>query len=511
MSNVTVIQPTISDEKAKIRVAAYCRVSSDSADQINSFMAQVKYYEEFLSDSTTQQFVGIYADEGITGTRIDKRDEFKRLLHDCRKGKIDRIITKSISRFSRNTKDCLTSVRELKELGISVMFEKENIDTANMTDEMMITLMGGLAQEESVSISNNVRWGIHKQMQNGTFIASSVPYGYRLINKQLVIVKSEAEVVRSIFQMYLEGNGTNTISAELRSLGLIRKNSEWGKNAVRYILSNEKYIGESTFQKWYMTSTLPYRCKENKGELDKYNVTDHHEPIISKEVFQAVQKLIKKRGEVKVGNTYSQRPLSGKIYCGECGTLFKFKQRRTCGYWVCRRHDESAENCSTKQISELYIYSTFICLFNKLKQNYKQILLPLRSQLQELNLKKFSGNNNVLDIHKEIAQLKEQTHVIARLKTKGFLDDVKYYEQTNEITSKINKLQQKLRQLTQSDDEDDVIEQISLLISILEKDDNLLIEFHENIFESMVEKIIVKSQTELEFQLIGGIKFTEKL
>ena len=171
--NVKVINPTITEDKeSKIRVAAYCRVSTNSEDQQNSLMAQMRYYENFLADSETEILVSVYADEGITGTRMDKREEFQRMLKDCRRGKIDRIIVKSISRFARNTKDCLSVLRELKELGISVMFEKENIDTANITDEIMVTIM---AQEESSSISKNVRWSIRSKMKNGTVKFHSAP------------------------------------------------------------------------------------------------------------------------------------------------------------------------------------------------------------------------------------------------------------------------------------------------------------------------------------------------
>lgn len=176
------IQPTITEEKAvKIRCAAYCRVSSDSEEQLNSFMAQTRYYEKAFEKSDREQLVDIYADEGITGTREDNRDEFQRMISDCRKGRIDRIYTKSISRFARNTKDCLKNIRELKSLGITVLFEKENIDTANMTDEMMITIMGGLAQEESTSISQNLRWGIKKRMENGTIKMCKAAFGYKLV------------------------------------------------------------------------------------------------------------------------------------------------------------------------------------------------------------------------------------------------------------------------------------------------------------------------------------------
>ena len=174
-------------------------------------MAQMRYYENFLSDSETEILVSVYADEGVTGTRMDKREEFQRMLKDCRRGKIDRIIAKSISRFARNTKECLTVIRELKSLGITVLFEKENIDTANMSDEMMMTLMGGLAQEESISISNNVKWSYQKRFEEGEVKAFSASFGYDLCDGKLIINEAEAEIVRLIFNMFLSGNGYQRI------------------------------------------------------------------------------------------------------------------------------------------------------------------------------------------------------------------------------------------------------------------------------------------------------------
>ena len=247
MPTVTVIQPTIAEEKAvKIRCAAYCRVSSDSEGQLNSFMAQTRYYSQVFEDSETEELIDIYADEGITGTREDKRDEFQRMLKDCRKGKIDRIYTKSISRFARNTRDCLKNVRELKSLGITIYFEKENIDTANMTDEMMITIMGGLAQEESTSISQNMQWSIRKRMANGTYIVSHVPYGYTKSGGKMIVNPREAEIVKRIYEDFLNGKGLLRISNDLNA-GSIPKNSKgepWNKNVVRYVLTNEKFIGD---------------------------------------------------------------------------------------------------------------------------------------------------------------------------------------------------------------------------------------------------------------------------
>lgn len=513
MATVTVIQPTIAEEQnTKIRCAAYCRVSSDSEDQLNSFLAQTRYYEKAFENSETEQLVDIYADEGITGTCEDKRDEFQRMIKDCRKGKIDRIYTKSISRFARNTKDCLKNIRELKSLGITVFFEKENIDTAKLSDEMMITIMGGLAQEESTSISKNMRWSIKKRMESGTMKMCNSVFGYNLVNGELIINKDEAQTVKKIFEWYLDGYGSVIIAKKLNdmSIGKRGRSCHWTSYTIRTMLQNEKYIGDQMFQKRYTTSTLPYKNVPNKGELPKYYYTGRHEAIISKDVFDRVQELMKNRRKEKTyeikGNVLGQ-----KIKCGECGSTFRMKRCRDKIYWACRLHIDEIEKCSVKQIAQNDIYEAFIRLCNKLLYNYKQILLPLQTTLQDLRLRKFSGQTQVMDIHKEIAKLKEQTHVLARLKTKGFLDEAKYIEQTNELNVKISKLQSELKKLTRSDNEDETLEQIEMLTDFFEKREKPMTEFEETTFESIVDKIVVKSQNELEFHLIGGLKFKEKI
>ena len=354
MPTVTVIQPTIAEEKAvKIRCAAYCRVSSDSEDQLNSFMAQTRYYSQVFEDSETEELIDIYADEGITGTREDKSDEFQRMLKDCRKGKIDRIYTKSISRFARNTRDCLKNVRELKSLGITIYFEKENIDTANMTDEMMITIMGGLAQEESVSISRNLKWSYQKRFEEGTINVFSAPFGYKLSNGSLIINETQAQIVKEIFEMFLNGIGYQRISEICQN-----KYSSYKDNfsyyGIRYILSNEKYIGDSKYQKTFTTDTLPYRKLPNKGELIQYYIQATHKAIISKETFEKAQALIECR---KHKNIVSESPFSGKIICANCGTKYKRKCSGDKIYWVCRRHDNLAQLCTNKRIEEKF-YNT---------------------------------------------------------------------------------------------------------------------------------------------------------
>lgn len=220
MPKITIIQPTKPDDSGKIRVAAYCRVSTNTVDQHNSYTVQTEYYTHRFAVSDTEILVGIYADEGISGTGSAKREDFQRMLRDCRKEKIDRIYTKSISRFARNTKDCLRTIRELKTLGVAVIFEKERINTGKMSDEMMLTIMGGLAQEESISMSNNLKWGIRKKMQQGTYKIPCVPYGYVRVNGDIHIQQEQAEVVRQIFSLALSGCGAMAIADELTEQGI---------------------------------------------------------------------------------------------------------------------------------------------------------------------------------------------------------------------------------------------------------------------------------------------------
>ena len=409
--NITVINPIrIEEQEDKIRIAAYCRVSTDSEDQQNSLMTQMRYYENFLADSETERLVSVYADEGITGTRMDKREEFQRMLKDCRRGKIDRIIVKSISH--------------------------------------------------------------------------SAPFGYELYNGNLIINQREAEIVKSIYKMFLSGMGYDSICRELNESKVIKndKGTKWLSASVRYILTNEKYIGDSLWQKNYNTS-MPYRKVRNKGELEKYYINNTHEAIITREEFEKVQELIEQRKHPNM-NLINNYPLSKKIYCGKCGSLFKRRFKNEKSYWICREHYYNAENCQIKQIPEQVFYTAFTAMYNKLKANYSVIFTPMLTQLQELKNKKYGGNKQYIDINKEVIQLKEQTHVLARLKTKGFLGESKYIEQVTEINARIEKLSRELRKIVRCDDEDEMIEQIKEIASIIENGTDLMTEFDDVMFES---------------------------
>ena len=513
MPKVTMINPTGEIEIGrKLRCAAYCRVSSSSEDQLNSYAAQIKYYSTAFEESETEELVDVYADEGITGTSEDKREEFKRLIADCKKGKIDRIYTKSISRYARNTKDCLESVRLFKALGVTIFFEKENIDTAKMTDEMMITIMGGLAQEESTSISQNQKWSVRKRMQNGTFEQSVAPYGYIKSGGKLVADPEKAEVVKQIFAWYLSGIGLTSIVEKLKQSGnlLNNYNKPWKKNSVRYILTNERYTGNMRLQKFYTTETIPTKKHWNKGEVKQYFIENTHEALISKEVFEKVQELLKKNSSRYCKETDTVSPFSGVIKCGCCGATYKRKSRNGVSCWVCRKHDNKSLDCRSKAIPEEKITQAFISLANKLILHYKEILIPLQRGLNELNTIKFRGNSRVLDIRKDIAALKEQRHVIARLRKKGFLDEQKYNEQLSALEGKIQRQDNELKKIAKADDSDEMVDQLDLLISCIEKQTSVLNEFDSELFSEIVDRIIIKDK-EIYFELLSGLEFKEIL
>ena len=246
MQEKVITIPASVQERPILRVAAYCRVSSDSGDQLHSFAAQVQHYTHFISNNERMELVDIYADEGISGTKTAKREDFNRLVADCKKGKIDRVLTKSVSRFARNTADSLLYARLLKDHGVSILFEKENIDTAYMSSEMLLALSGAQAQEESISISKNMRWSIERRMKNGTFIPSTTPYGYVLKDREFHIVEQEAEIVRLIFMSYLSGMGKKAIADMLNEMNAPKRlgYDTWRINTVDYILSNERYNGK---------------------------------------------------------------------------------------------------------------------------------------------------------------------------------------------------------------------------------------------------------------------------
>lgn len=512
MAQVTIIEAVGSqDSRPKLRCAAYCRVSTEIGGQKNSYSAQVNYYSTKFENSETEMLIGIYADEGISGTSEDKRVEFKRMIADCRKGKIDRIYTKSISRFSRNTRDCLKNIRELKNLGISVFFEKENIDTANITDELMITIMGGLAQEESTSIGQNVAWGIRKKMRDGTMKYANAPYGYRKDRDSgdIVIDEKTAAVVREIFEMYLGGMGCRGIAEELNQRGIEPPAGKmWRQNRIGEMLSSVNYIGDSLWQKRYC-SGVPAREKRNNGERDMYYVENDHEPIIDRITFDKVQDIINSRRIPRTSPI--ERVFSKKIVCGCCGGLYSFHNRKYRSKWECIQRSNYPGSCDGIGVSQSVIENTFIVMCNKLRRTYKDILIPARKSLNEIKLRKLGSNCGLIDIYKQIADLKEQQHVLTVMRRKSFMTEEKYQAQSAALDIKLMKLNGELRRHTKSSDEDSIISQLDILIDCFENMTEDIEQFNEELFTLIAEKMIILDNERIEFQLIGGMKFIEKI
>lgn len=321
--------------KTRLKVAAYCRVSNDQEEQESSYEAQISYYTEKIKNNAEWTLAGIFADEGITGTQAKIRPEFVRMIELCRQRKIDLILTKSLSRFARNTVDSLNYILELKALGIAVFFEKENINTLESDTEMMLTIMSCFAQAESESISRNVSWGIRQSFKNGKVtLQFSRLLGYRKgADGNAEIDDDEARVVQEIFRCYLDGMSLNLIAERLNNRGLttIGNGSPYRKEVIRRILTNEKYVGDALLQKTFITDCITKKSRKNTGELPMYLVKNHHEAIISRADFNRVQEEIARRSAKraivdklgKMGKYSAKFTLSELLVCGECGANYR--------------------------------------------------------------------------------------------------------------------------------------------------------------------------------------------
>ena len=505
MAEITII-PAKDCSDEIVRTAAYARVSSDSEDQLNSFAAQIRYYTELLKDSTDAVFVDMYADQGITGTSAAKRTEFQRLMSDCRKGKIDRILVKSISRFARNTKDSLEAVRELKTLGVSVYFEKENIDTGEVSSEMMLAIYSQFAQEESMSISKNCRMGVQKRMADGTYKNPSVPFGYDYVGGELQINPEKAEIVKRIFNWYVSGIGMDEIATRLNLQGV--RSEVWRHGTIHSILTNERYVGDKLFRKRFTTDTLPFKLMRNRGEKEQYYVSGTHEPIIEKSVFETAQKVLAEKPS-RSGLEKEKSVFRKKIVCVNCGCSFRRKVNNRCVRWVCRNHDRNAENCGIRQIRETEFQAAFVRLWNKLQAHGKAIFAPMLRQLETLSEREKSGNTQLAELRREISEIKQQTYLLTMLNSQGTFDGAYFTVRTQELDRKLLTAQKQLH--ANLDDKDgERLDELRKLIGIFERAEPIT-DFDEIKFGMIVEKITVLSESKIRFDLIGGIGFTERI
>lgn len=349
MPQVQVIQP-IQQQPKRLRVAAYARVSSKSTNQLNSMSVQVEYYTDLIQKNPNWEFVGVYADEGVSGTSLKNRTGFNHLMDDCRLGLIDRILVKSSSRMARNSLDFLSAVRELKSLGVVVEFEKERFDTDSTEGELLLGMMCAVAQEESLSISKNLRWGICKRMESGTYHTSSAPYGYKQVNYDLVPIPGQIEIAKDIFNAFLQGKSTSKIADDLNRLHP-DANKHWHHTTIERILKNEKYAGCSLYQKSYTSDDLPFKRTENNGQVLSYYAPDTHNGIISQADFDKVQALLQRKS---VGPCpRKDTAFSKMLYCAKCGSMLSRKINRSSQVtWICRTHLRCAADCSTSPIQE---------------------------------------------------------------------------------------------------------------------------------------------------------------
>lgn len=509
MPQVKVIEP-IAIQAEKLRVAAYARVSSNSEDQLNSFSTQVGYYTDYIQSKDEWEFAGVYADEAVTGTKTDKREDFQRLIRDCKAGKIDHILVKSISRFARNTLDCIQTVRELKQLGIAVEFEKEGIDTSSMGSEMLLSVLGSAAQEESLSISKNLKWSYQKRMRSGDFITCKAPIGYVLKGNTLVPDPLEVPIVEYIFFSYLAGKSIEEIATELTVMEnryTRTKNSRWNYSAVSYILRNEKYVGDSLVQKSYTTNELPLKKKRNHGEVTQYYIKNSHPAIIPLEVFKAVQEMLHLRNMRHAPhNGIEEYPLSRVVKCGLCGSTFYHRISKEKHSWTCQKHLKDKDNCDMKAVSEQEVYGAFLTLFNKLLNNV-DILETMLSQLQETQSIGFYSRPEIVELNQKISDLVKQNHALSRLQTKGCIDPALFLSKSTRINQELKKLREQMNKLREPDTTEQMVENTKRILERLDGAEPML-KFVPSIFKSMVQTITVFPQ-KFYFHLTNGLTLEE--
>lgn len=504
-------------EKKKIRVAAYARVSTRSDEQLLSLETQKEHYDNYISANPEWEYAGLYYDEGISGTKVEKRDGLLALLKDCEDGKIDRVITKSISRFSRNTTDCLEMVRSLAKLNIYLYFEKENIDTEHMSSELMLSILSSIAESESRSISQNSTWSIKNRFAEGTYIISYPPYGYVNADGKMVIVPEEAEIVKEIFTMTLNGMGAYLIAKELNGRGIpSKKGAGWHSGTVRGILQNEKYTGDVIFQKTYTDDN--YNRHINYGERDMYLCRNHHEPIVSHEIFDAVAAVMEQRAKEKsieagLGKYQHRYAFSGKIICGECGAAFKRRQhyKPSGNYvaWCCNTHITNRNACSTMYIRDEDIKAAFCRMIRKLQTAHAQILKPFVAGLKGTNNKE--RLRQVLALEEQIEKNAEQIMVLTNLMSSEYIEPEIFQAEKNRLTLEADRLTKEKEDISKSINGDLThLDEAQKLLRFVSKKTEIT-EFEDELFLEYVDTITVHTREEITFNLKCGLNLTERL
>ncbi|MBQ6151743.1 MAG: recombinase family protein [Mogibacterium sp.] len=524
MPNVIVIPPKIDkltampiNSAVKRKVAGYARVSSDHEEQTSSYEAQVDYYTNYIKSRDDWEFAGIYTDEGISATNTHKREGFKTMIGDALAGKIDLIITKSVSRFARNTVDSLTTVRQLKDAGIEIYFEKENIWTLDAKGELLITIMSSLAQEESRSISENVTWGHRKRFADGKV---SFTYSRFLgLDKdpetgKIVVNEEEAEIVRTIFGLFLQGLTPNAIATELTKRGVKTPGGKykWYQGTVTRMLQNEKYKGDALLQKNVTTNYLTHKLKKNEGEAPQYYVQGNHEAIIDPEAFELVQAEFERRKKTR-GRYSGVSIFSSKIKCGDCGEWYGAKvwhsndpYRKV--IYRCNRKYDDGHKCETPHVTEAEIKAAFVKAYNNLTREKDEVIADVREMKTELCM----TEDLIIEKERLAGEMKtvaEKTHELINENARVAQDQIEYQKRFEEMDERCNGLQ------IQYDEADAAIKQKEALsikldefVKAIESRDGVLEDFDETLWGYIVEDVTVMRGKEMKFRLAGGIEIT---
>ena len=434
--NITVIPArkrvgsTAAKEKIKkLRVAAYCRVSTETEEQNLSYEVQVAHYTEFIKKNTEWEFAGIFADDGISGTNTKKREEFNRMIEECMEGNIDLVITKSISRFARNTLDCLKYIRQLKDKNIAVYFEKENINTMDAKGEVLLTIMASLAQQESQSLSQNVKLGLQYRYQQGKVQVNHNRFmGYTKDEEgNLIIVPEEAEIIKRIYREYLEGKSLVGIGRDLEKDGILTAAGKprWRPETIKKILLNEKYIGDALLQKTFTVDFLTKKRVKNEGHVPQYYVENSHEAIIPKELFLQAQEELHRRSNIYTGADKNKRIYSSKYalstitFCGDCGDIYRRVYWNIHGrkefVWRCvTRIEQGPEVCKNRTVKEAELYDAVMTAINRLLAGGDNMI-----RILEENIHSVIGDTTEYKISEINALLEEKQKELISLANKG--------------------------------------------------------------------------------------------
>lgn len=492
--------------KERLRVCAYCRVSTDNEEQLNSYQSQLKYYDEKINGKSEWQFAGIYADEAITGTLDFKRTEFMRMIADSMAGKIDMILTKSISRFARNTLDTLKYVRMLREKNIAILFEEENLNTTTGAGELMLTILSAMAQQESENISSHVLLGLKMKKDRGELIGYNGCYGYNynIETKEITINEDEANIVRYMFERYVEGIGSSSIAKELTAKGIKtpKGGTKWCESTIRGILKNEKYIGDVLMGKTFTIDPISHKRLSNLGEVDKHYYKGHHEPIISKELFDRVQEIRTKRaGNRETGrrnDNYSKKySFSSKLYCAFCGSLLtrrNWNANRSCekAVWQCiKRAKQGKEECPhCKAIAEEIIEDCFVQGYRILCNDNRKIIETFLEKIENI-LKEHTTETLVSKLEKDKEKINKKLNNLLELNLEGKINKEQYTLKFDELDTELIKINSKIENLLKETNRTESIKNRLNKFKSLFKNIDIMPKFDKDVFECLIDKVII--------------------